>query len=304
MKDMTSTRSDLGPTSSRLRCLLAGILAVLPAVGFALDPGTARGELVIDGETIALTHSYALRQDNAEGLMDGPELRLLLSDRELATDLLAGPVLAELDRLARQGNVKGVLLRVDGERRPESVRGTILHAPPDPGRSLPFFTKSGQGAGFKRFELGDNRVVGEAEEAPEGPGFANMPVYGYRASFSAPIFEDRKVTAVLNGKEARASPPARAFLAFEKLLREGDLLRLQAAVTPARWRETEQYLAQVGEAQFKAEVRDMVPQTARRERQIERVVVRGDRATVIYREAGAKGCSFLVKDGVGWKIAG
>jgi hypothetical protein len=290
---------------NRLQCLLAVIVAAFPAVASALDPGTARGDLMVDGDEVALTHSYALRQDNAEGLMDGPELRILLSDRELSTDLLAGPVLGELDQLARQGGVKGVLLRVETVRRPESVHGTILHVPRDPRMSLPFFTKSGNGAGFKRFELGDNRVVGEVEEAPDNqPAFADAPAYGYRASFSAPIFEDRKVTAVLKGKEARQSAPAKAFLAFEKVLREGDLAKIQAAVAPGRWKETEQYVAQVGEAQFKAEVREMVPPTATREKQIERVVVREDRATVIYKEAGAKGFALLVKDGGVWKIAG
>lgn len=290
---------------NRLHALLAAIVAALPAVAFALDPGTARGELVVDGDKVALTHSYALRQDNAEGLMDGPELRILLSDRELSTDLLAGPVLGELDELARQGGVKGVLLRVDAVRRPDSVRGTILHVPRDPRMSLPFFTRSGQGAGFTRFELGDNRVVGEVEEAPDDrPAFADAPVYGYKASFSAPIFEDRKVTATLKGKEARESAPAKAFLAFEKLLREGDLQKIRAVVSPQRWRETEQFIAQVGEAQFKAQLREMVPPTATREKQIERVVVRGDRATVIYRESGARGFGFLVKDGAGWKVSG
>ena len=290
---------------NRLHCLLAAIVAAFPSVAFALDPGTARGELVVDGDKVALTHSYALRQDNAEGLLDGPELRILLSDRELSTDLLAGPVLGELDQLARQGGVKGVLLRVDTVRRPDAVRGTILHAPRDPRLSLPFFTRSGSGAGFKRFELGDNRVVGEVEGAPDDqPAFPDTPVYGYQASFSAPIFEDRKVTATLKGREARESAPAKAFLAFEKLLREGDLQKIRAAVPPSRWREMEQHVAQVGEAQFKAQVREMVPPTATREKQIERVVVRGDRATVIYKEVGAKGFALLVKDGGVWKIAG
>jgi hypothetical protein len=148
-------------------------------------------------------------------------------------------------------------------------------------------------------------VVGEVEEQPDTPSaLADVPVYGYRATFSAPIFEDRKVTAVLKGKEARESAPAKAFLAFEKVLREGDLAKIQAAVAPGRWKETEQYVAQVGEAQFKAQVREMVPPPATRERQIERVVMRGDRATVIYKETGAKGFAFLVKDGGVWKIAG
>jgi hypothetical protein len=171
--------------------------------------------------------------------------------------------------------------------------------------SLAFFTKSGQGAGFTRFELGDNRVVGAVEEVPDGqPAFVDTPVYGYAATFSAPIFEDRKVTATLKGKEARESAPAKAFLAFEKVLREGDLQKIRAAVSPPRWRETEQFIAQVGEAQFKAQVREMVPPTATRAKQIDHVVVRGDRATVIYKEAGARGFSFLVKDGADWKIAG
>jgi hypothetical protein len=174
---------------NRFRAVLASILAAVPAVAFAIDPGTARGELVLDGDKTALTHAYALRQDNVEGLMDGPELRILLSDRELSTDLLAGPVLGELDQLARQGGVKGVLLRVAADRRPDSVSGTILHAPADPQQSLPFFTKSGQGAGFTRFELGDKRVVGEIEEKPDAEaGFPGAPVFAYRAAFSAPIF--------------------------------------------------------------------------------------------------------------------
>jgi hypothetical protein len=285
--------------------VLAAILATVPAVAFALDPGVARGELVLDGEKIPLTHAYALRQDDTEGLMDGPELRILLADRELSTDLLAGPVLGDLDQRARQGGVKGVLLRVAADRRPESVNGTILHAPPDPQQSLPFFTRSGQGGGFTRFELGDKRVVGEVEEKPDAEaGFPGVPVYGYRASFSAPIFEDRKVTANLQGKEARQSAPAKAFLAFEKVLREGDLQKIRAAVSPSRWRETEQFIAMVGEAQFKAQVREMVPPTATREKQIERVVVRENRATVIYKEAGARGFTVLVKDGGTWKISG
>jgi hypothetical protein len=290
---------------NRLHCLLAAIVAAFPAVTCALDPGTARGELIVDGDKVALTHSYATQQDNAEGLMDGPELRILLSDRELSTELLAGPVLGGLDQLARQGGVRGVLMRVAAGRPPESVHGTILYSPRDPRMSLPFFTKSGQGGGFRRFELGDKRVVGEVEEQPDTPSaLADVPVYGYRATFSAPIFEDRKVTAVLKGKEARESAPARAFLAFEKVLREGDLAKIQAAVAPGRWKETEQYVAQVGEAQFKAQVREAVPPTATRERQIERVVVREDRATVIYKEAGARGFALLVKDGGVWKIAG
>ncbi len=281
------------------------LVALCPAAVLALDPGTASGELTVNGQRVALTHAYALRQDNAEGLMEGPELRLLFTDREVSPEVLAGPVLGEVDRLAREGAARGVLLRVAADRRPESVNGTVLFPPDDPQASLPFFSKSGAGAGFSRFQLGDNRVVGEAEmQSDRDPFFKDMAVYEYRVSFSAPIFQDRKVTATLKGKEARESAPARAFLAFEKALREGDLAKARAAVTPARWKELEVYLAQVGEAQFKAQAREMAPPTATRQKQIDRVVVREDRATVIYKEPGATGFQSLVREGEVWKVGG
>lgn len=289
----------------RLYALLTGLAVLTPLPALALDPGTARGELAVNGQKVTLTHSYALRQDNAEGLMDGPELRLLFADREVSPEVLAGPVLSDVDRLAREGAVRGLVLRVAADRTPESVNGTVLFPPADPQASLPFFTKSGAGAGFTRFQLGDNRVVGEAEmQSDRDPSFKGMAVYEYRVSFSAPIFQDRKVTASLKGKEARESAPARAFLAFEKALREGDLAKVRAAVIPARWKELETYLAQVGEAQFKAQAREMSPPTATRQKQIERVVVREDRATVIYKEPGATGFQSLVREGEVWKVGG
>jgi hypothetical protein len=197
------------------------------------------------------------------------------------------------------------VLRVAADRPPESVHGTVLFPPADPRSSLPFFTKSGSGAGFSRFQLGDNRVVGEAEmQADRDPFFKDTAVYAYRVSFSAPVFHDRKVTATLKGKAARESAPARAFLAFEQALREGDLAKARAAVTAARWQELEVYLAQVGEAQFKAQAREMAPPTATRQKQIERVVVREDRATVIYKEPGSTGFQSLVREGEVWKVGG
>jgi hypothetical protein len=48
----------------------------------------------------------------------------------------------------------------------------------------------------------------------------------------------------------------------------------------------------------------MVPPTATREKQIERVVVRDNRATVIYKEGGARGFTMLMNEGGVWKISG
>lgn len=287
-----------------LRPLLATLLAVLPAVASALDPGTASGTLIVDGEIISLTHAYAHRQDNAERLMEGPELRVLLADRELPPELLAGPLLSDLERLSRAGGVRGLLMRLGADRTPTSVRETVLHAPRDPQTPLPSLTTSGASAGFKRFVMGDRRVVGEvADEAGNRSGLSGVPRYGYQASFSAPLFEDRRVTAVLEGRDARRSPPARAVLAFEQALREGDLGKARALATSRRWQETERHAASVGETQSRTEIREAVPPTVTRERQIARVVIRDDRARVIYQAPGAKAFVSLAKVDGGWKIA-
>jgi hypothetical protein len=283
--------------------LLAALAAATPALTLALDPGTARGTLTVNGEKIALTHSIALRQDNAEGLLDGPELRLLLTDREVPPDALAGAVSWEVDRLGRDGDAKGVLLKFKADGPPRSVSGTVLYPPANPQASLPFFTLAGDGAGFKRFEKGDKRVVGEVEyrSNPE-PFFKDMAVFDYAVWFSAPVFEDLPVTATLKGKEARASAPAQAFLTYEKALRAGDLARARPLLTPKKSRELESFIAQVGEAELKAQAGKMIPPTASRVRQIQRVVVRGARATVIYKEPGTTGIQSMVQEGGVWKI--
>jgi hypothetical protein len=58
---------------------------------FAIDPGTATGTLNVDGDAVTLTHAYAHLHDNAEGWLDyKKEMRILVSDREVALDALSG----------------------------------------------------------------------------------------------------------------------------------------------------------------------------------------------------------------------
>ena len=40
---------------------------------YAIDPGTAKGTLAVNDETIIFTHSYTHLHDNAEGLLDRPD---------------------------------------------------------------------------------------------------------------------------------------------------------------------------------------------------------------------------------------
>ena len=90
--------------------LLALSLLALPADAvFAIDAGTVQGSLQVDGVTVPLTHAIAHLHDNAERLLRHPrELRVLLADRDVPQQALAGIALGPLLRMAREGRVRGL----------------------------------------------------------------------------------------------------------------------------------------------------------------------------------------------------
>ena len=104
--------------------LLALVLLLLPVhAALAIDVGTAQGSLQVDGVTVPLTHAFAHLHDNAERLLHRPrELRILLADREVLQEALAGIALVPLLRMAREGRVRGLLLQLDGD---QPGRGTV-----------------------------------------------------------------------------------------------------------------------------------------------------------------------------------
>ena len=111
----------------RLFPVLVMALLGLARPAAALDPGTADGSVTLGGKSIDLTTAYATHYFNDQGLADGPELRILLADRKIDVDLLAGPLVDPVERAARSGQIRGVLLRVDPERLGAApVRGTLL----------------------------------------------------------------------------------------------------------------------------------------------------------------------------------
>src|SRR5947207_858010 len=77
-----------------------------------IDPGTAKGTMRVGNDTITLTHAYAHLHDNAEGALDRPtELRVLITDHEVKQETLRGLVFLPVMTLAREGKVRGLLLR-------------------------------------------------------------------------------------------------------------------------------------------------------------------------------------------------
>lgn len=283
-----------------MRRLLAALIlpaVLLPGPSAAIDPGTAKGTLTTARGAVPLTHAYAVEHKNEEGMGDGPELRVLLADREVPQSLLSGPVLGALDSRVREGGLRGVLLRLDPKRLAAGpVRGTLLEAPADPQQSLLFFTLSGDG-GLEGLKVDATRVTGRARHAvTDGP----TGDFGYDVAFSAPRFTDA-VTTRLTGAKAVASEPAKAMLAWERAVRAGDLAAARAYASPAKMAQLEAFVAAVGVAEFRKQVAAGIPDQKTREREIREVILRGDRASVVFQEKGGRGVAVLVREDGAWK---
>lgn len=146
--------------------LLALVLLLLPAhAAFAIDVGTAQGSLEVDGVTVPLTHAFAHLHDNADGVRQRPrQLRILLADRAVPQEALAGIALVSLLRMAREGRVRGLLLQLDAD---QPRRGMVTLLRPSVDASQP--------AAMQTITVAHNRVIGEIQ-------------YGGPIRFSAPLF--------------------------------------------------------------------------------------------------------------------
>jgi hypothetical protein len=253
----------------------------------------AKGSLVIDGRTIPLAHSYAHRHDNGEGLLDGPELRVLLTDRKVDHALLAGIHTVRLAELARSGAVQGVLLTVDPRKAAAGMRGVLLVAEKNPTKSLTSFSYSGGDGGFRKLTVGNNRVLGEAHHQSLRGG----PAFEYTATFSAPLFHEEPITGKLSGAQAMESAPFRRLASYYKALRAGDFEAARQVATTETFREIDALIAQAGKPAALKMIREMSPVPGLKDKP--QVFVRGRRALIVFqagesvpkRGAGAPCCS-------------
>jgi hypothetical protein len=266
----------------------------------ALAPGKAEGSLSVGQASVELKSAYATQYFNEEGLADGPELRILLADRKVDVDLLAGPDAEGVERAARKGELRGILLRLDPSRLVTApVRGTLLMPPARAADSLMHFTITGESGGLDALQVGKDRVQGTASFRSSG---GDSPAFGYRVAFNAPLRQDRP-DARLIGARAQDSPQAKTVLAFERALLDGDMATVSAHTTPERFRGLDADFARVGPVAFLEQVRLQLPEPAVRQRQIREVVIHGRRAWVVMvTEDGSRTIADLVHvDGV-WKV--
>jgi hypothetical protein len=159
------------------------LLAVLPTAG-AIDPGRAEGYVEVDGERIELRQALAHLHRNREGRLPfTPELRIVLADREVPQESLAGLEALPILELARAGKVRGLLIRLDpGE--PGTLSVTRLVPPRAGERTL--VTRQYEATGtdvIRQLSLSSQRVGGDIV----CPAVADLQC---SAHFSAPVFHE------------------------------------------------------------------------------------------------------------------
>lgn len=287
-----------------MRLLLAVIIVLalgIPPAG-ALDPGQADGLLIVADSRIPLKHAYATLYGNEEGMLEGPELRILLTDRKVPQTILSGPILDRLDALARDDQVRGVLLRLDPAAPKDSaVSGTLLVAPSEPQASLTFFstkTTGGQGS-FDALDVSGNRVVGQTKLTM--PGDDSTESFEYRAGFSAPLFRD-EVTSRVKGDEARSHPAAQTMLAWNEAMRKADFSALRELSAADKYQELQAFRTEVGEQAFLLIVASEATPTDQLRQQITEVIVRGDRAFIMMEGDDTRSVAMASRQGERWVI--
>ena len=273
-----------------------------PDRALAIDPGTATGTLIIDQNVIVLKHAYAHLHDNAEGCLDTPkEMRILLTDREVPQEALAGlkPFLT-LSEMLKQDKLRGVLLRFN-PATPNSVVITALYPPKDPSESLANKTLGDIGwSPIDRLMISDLRVSGTIKQHTDGAKELGRPAED-SVRFSAPLFKELPVTADLKGKKALQSPQVVALLAKYAAMTKGDLKTVRQYSTDRLNRETDVYLSRSGEDTMPMLAQKAVEQEQRIKRGPLRLIVRGNRATLIVGVADCTSMIGFVKEGDIWK---
>lgn len=268
--------------SRRHALALAAAAAAGPA--FATDPGKAQGRYAADGVDIKVTHAVALEMDNVEGFPDAQKgYRVLLSDREVPISALYGLSFPPAWRMARAGQLNGLLLRFDPADR-NSLVVTAL-AKRNDGYQPATISLSNSGGVWKRLEASGARIAGELSPSAS---------QGLQFDFTAPVFTN-PVEADLRGPAAQASEPVKVLLARAEAFGRGDMKAAGALSTPEVAAEL---------ADYSPEIRKMAPalaeQVIREARVTRRVVIRRETASVML---SPNSWSSLTKVDGAWKVA-
>jgi hypothetical protein len=253
----------------------ASLLGISPVL--AIDLATASGALAAPDTVIKLASASAFRFDDLADLGQHadrkPELRILLTEQAVDDQVLQELDLQRLERQARTGELKGVLITLGPDGATES--GTAMALLPQTG--IPFYTV--YKAPALQVSIRDNRVVGNLEFSAPDKAFA------FNANFSAPLFHETAPSAILIAEKAQASAPALAYLEMEQRLKAGDFLATRRLVTPSMLPQILDLETRAEDPEFVAQFTQRLPPTTLRRAQIQKVVLYPARAYLVIAEA-------------------
>lgn len=276
------------------------------AAAKALAPGTAKGTLTVGKRTFTLTRAYAQMEDDAEGPMPNGRKRnlvVLLADAEVSAEDAAD--FFRCARLAREDKLHGVMLQIDPDTK-QMYLVQIMYMEGERSGSPPNISLMGKGL--------NHRLAGLSLAAGAISGLAEMPkpdewtdfaedapkrTFQYRAAFNAPIRPPLPVTATLTGQAAQDSPQVATAVALFTALRAADMETVRRLATPNP--QIEQAYREQGVEKFKETAAEMVPDPAQFQKDVKKVIVRGDRerATILFGDGNAMR---LKREGDAWKI--
>jgi hypothetical protein len=159
------------------------LLTVVPTAA-AIDPGRSTGYVQIDESCIELTEVFAhLHRGSGAAPPRADELRIVLADREIPQEALAGADAGRVIELARAGAVRGILIRLNPDD-PGDVTLTVLEPPAD--GADPLMTRhypAASGHLLRNLSVAPQRIGGDLACPPDG-------TLDCAAHFSAPLFSD------------------------------------------------------------------------------------------------------------------
>jgi len=257
------------------------------------------GSLQIGSDEIILTHVRAHLFDNAEGTSSRKkELRILVTDRQVPANSLYGTAFTPIWQMAMRGEVKGLLLECDPANSNE-VTSVLLMKPTQPGMSLATISYSATGGSiFSDWKLTRGRVAGSFDRTREPiAGSDDSSRTAFKFKFDVSIDPGPPVTQDLKGSAALASPQVKALSLVADAMARADFAAMKRLSTVQSNAHLAELLASAGARAgglAKANGTEMkkLLKTSRR------VVVRGDRATVIM--PGGNSASVARENGI-WK---
>jgi hypothetical protein len=280
-----------------------GTLILAVSLGFASLPSaassTVEGTLSVDAQKIKLTHARAYLFDNAEGTSSRKkELRILLTDREVPASSLYGTAFPPIWHMGMKGEVQGILIDLD-PADPKKVNSILLLKPKEKGRSLMSTSINVEGSKvFQGWKYGGGRVSGSIsrgkDDIPQNEDVGNV---SYTAKFDIAVDPGPPVTQDLKGAQALASPQVKALMLSADAMVRADFPALKKLASVEGAKRIDELIEMTG-AQAKTIAKQSGTEMKGLLKKVKRVVVRGDRATVILPEGNS---TTVVREGGAWK---